>query len=256
MPESIGMLTLQQAFAHQDEVLLQGFVFLALGREVVHTANQGCIDPSVATTPIAVVAILLLVGRHIVLVAPPESFFHIEAATTEGVARPVVTLHGVVEILLIVSDGIHLYIYGHGHLDGINPCPVVDAVGTYLIVQILTGQVQRPLTRELMVFDVRLFATLVVCIRGLNTPTSHPLVMVNPALGIVEVALIWVDAIKRHQSFVIDGTRPEVALAHSFDKGGNGRVAILCHEVVVGLLGSLQDFLLGLGCRKSAAYET
>ena len=107
-----------------------------------------------------------------------------------------------------------------------------------------------------MVFDVRLFATLVVCIRGLNTPTSHPLVMVNPALGIVEVALVRVDAIKRHQSFVIDGTRPEVALAHSFDKGGNGGVAILCHEVVVGLLGSLQDFLLGLGCRKSAAYET
>ena len=142
MPESIGMLTLQQAFAHQDEVLLQGFVFLALGREVVHTANQGCIDPAVATTPIAILAIFLLIGRYIVLVAPPESFLHIEATTPEGVARPVVTLHGVVEIFLVFRDGIHLYIYGHGHLDGINPCPVVDAVGTYLIVQILTGQVQ------------------------------------------------------------------------------------------------------------------
>ena len=142
VPESIGMLALQQAFAHQDEVLLQGFVFLALGREVVHATHQGGIDPSVATTPIAVVAILLLIGRHIVLVAPPESFLHIEATTSEGVARPVVALHGIVEILLVFRDGIHLGIDRHGHLDGINPRPVVDAVGTYLIVQVLTGQVQ------------------------------------------------------------------------------------------------------------------
>ena len=202
------MLTIQQCLAHQDKVFLQLLIGLLLGRQHVHAAHQGRIDPSVATAPVAVLAVLLLVGRHIVLVAPPKSLLHIETAASTGVARPFVAAHGIVQVLLVLRKRVHLYIYRHCHLDGINPCPVVDAVGAYLIVQVLTGLFQRTLAREQMVFYVGLFAALVVGIGSLDAATSHPLVMVNPSLGIVEVALVCVDTVKRHQSLVIDRTRP------------------------------------------------
>ena len=244
VPESVLMLTFQQRLAHQDKVLLQLLVGFLLGRQYVHAAHQGGIDPPVATTPVAVLAVLLLIGRHIVLVAPPETFLHVEATASAGVACPVVATHGIVQVFLVFRDGIHLHIDRHRHLDGINPCPVVDAVGAYLIVQVLTGKLQRSITCQLVQFDIRLSATLVVSIRSLHATTGHPLVMVCPSLGIVEIAFVGVDAIESHQSFVIDGTGPQVAFTHPLDKSRNGGVTVLGHKVVVGFLCCLQHLLL------------
>ena len=124
-PESVGVLTSLQRLAHQEEVLLQFLILFALLVEHAHGTYQSCIDPAVATTPVAVLAVLLLIGRHIVLVAPPQSFLDVEATAATLVAAPAVALHGIVQIALVLGDGVHLDIDGQCHLDGVNPRPVV-----------------------------------------------------------------------------------------------------------------------------------
>ena len=84
--------------------------------------------------------------------------------------------------------------------------------------------------------DIGLLAALVVGIGIIHAATGCPLVIVCPAVGIVEVALLRVYLVERHQSFVIYGTGPKVARAYLLDIGVEGWVTVLRHEVVVGAL--------------------
>ena len=124
IPETVFLsLAVLQGFAHDQEVFLELLVILILWREEVHAAHEGGIDPAVATTPVAVLAIGGSVGGHIVLVAPPQAFFLVEESASERVTAPEVHLHGVVGIFALTRHLVGLHIDGHGHLDSVDPGP-------------------------------------------------------------------------------------------------------------------------------------
>ena len=68
--------------------------------------------------------------------------------------------------------------------------------------------------------------------------------VIRPFIGVVKIALLRVNLVERHQSLVIYGTGPEVAGADFLYECVEGRVAVLRHEVVVGAMGYLQNFIL------------
>ena len=244
MPETIFVLAVEQGLAHEQEVLAQLLILLAFGRQQTHRAYQCSIHPAIAAAPIAVLAVLFLVGCHVVGIAPPEAFLHVQTSAATLVATPAVALHGIVQIVLVVGYRVHLYKYGHGHLNGVNPGPVVGATCGHLLLQILLGGLQRTFSRQQIQLDVGLRAALVVGMRRSRAVARCPLVEVSPAQGIVDVALLRVDGVESHQSLVVDGTRPQRTGTDALHVGGNRGVTILRHEVVVGQPGRLQDVRL------------
>ena len=123
MPETIFVLTAEQALAHQQEVLLQFLIFFTLRTQLVHAAYDGGIHPTVTTAPVAVLTILFLVRWYVVGIAPPQTVFGVEQTTTTLVTSPAVHLHGVVAIFLFASNVCNLHVEWHSHLYGINPGP-------------------------------------------------------------------------------------------------------------------------------------
>ena len=135
MPETILVLTLEQGFRHQHKVFLEHFVRLVLGRQLVHGAQQGSIYPAVATTPVAVFTVLLLIRSHIVSVTPPQAFFYVEASSATLVATPKIHLQGVITVFRLTCQFVYLHVERHGHLDGINPCPpAIELAIGFLVV--------------------------------------------------------------------------------------------------------------------------
>ena len=94
---------------------------------------------------------------------------------------------------------------------------------------------------------VGLLAALVVGIGIVHAATGCPFVIIRPLVGIVEIALLRVNLVKRHQSLVIHGAGPEVAGADFLHECVESRVTVLRHEVVVGAMGYLQNFILQCG---------
>ena len=94
---------------------------------------------------------------------------------------------------------------------------------------------------------VGLLAALVVGIGIVHTSTCCPLVIICPLVCVVEIALLRVNLVKRHQSLVIYGTGPEVAGTFFLHESVDGWVSVLCHEIVVGAMGYLQNFILQCG---------
>ena len=123
MPESVGVLTREQALGHQQKVLLQLLIFLRLGRQIVHAAHESRIDPTVAAAPVAVLSVLLLVWRNVVGIAPPQTLFRVEQTAAARVTCPAIHPHGVVAILLLTRNVGHLHVERHSHLDGVYPRP-------------------------------------------------------------------------------------------------------------------------------------
>ena len=127
VPHSVLTLALQQGLAHLHEVLSEEAHVLALHClavvEALQASHQCGINPSVAATPIALLAVGLAIGRHEVLVAPPKAVFLVEKSASERVATPFIHLHGMLEVFLLAGYQRHLHIYGHCHLNGINPRP-------------------------------------------------------------------------------------------------------------------------------------
>ena len=246
VPKSVlWSLAVLQRLAHQQEILLQLLVILIFRREQVHAAHEGSIYPPVTTTPVAVLAVRSDIRSYIVLVSPPEAFLHVEESASECVAAPGVHLHRVVGIFALAGNLIDLHIEWHGHLDGIDPGPpaVERALGLrlhcvgclHLVVQVLDDLGNLLLTSALHIaVGIGLSAALVVGIIGLYAIAGSPLVETAPAICIVDVAGILVDLIECHQSLVVDGTSPERRRANPVHVGGQGRVGILRHEVVVG----------------------
>ena len=91
---------------------------------------------------------------------------------------------------------------------------------------------------------VGLLAALVVGIGIIYAATGCPLVIICPLVGIVEIALLRVNLVKRHQSPIIHGTGPKVAGADFLYESVDGWVTVLRHEVVVGAMGYFQNFIL------------
>jgi hypothetical protein len=86
------MLAFQQCLTHQKEVFLEQLVSFVFWRKQVHASKQGGIYPSVATTPIAIIAIWFLVWWHIVCITPPESIICVEATATAFIPCPQIHL--------------------------------------------------------------------------------------------------------------------------------------------------------------------
>ena len=184
---------------------------------MVHAAYEGSIDPTVASAPVAVLAVGRLIGSHVVLVAPPEPLLLVEESTGKGVTAPAVHHHRVVGIAAVACDLVDLHIERHRHLDGIDPSPPTKefAVGLrigcrHLVVQILDHLGNLLLATTLHIaLGIGLAAALVVGIVGLHTVAGCPLVKLRPAIGVVDVARIRVNLIECHQSFVVDSPRPK-----------------------------------------------
>ena len=265
VPQSVfSALTLAERLTHQQEVLLQLLIILVLWREQVHATHEGRIHPTVAATPVAVLAVGGGVGRYVVLIAPPETLLRIEETTSEGVTRPEVHLHRVVGVAAFARHLIGLHVDGHRHLDGIDPRPpaVERPLGLrlllvgrlHLVVEVLQNWLDLLVAATLHItVEVGLSAALVVGIVGLHTVAGGPLVEVAPAVGIVDVARILVDLIERHQSLVIHGTCPQRRGSHTVDVGGQCGVGILDHKVIVHLTQRLHYVAGGLALRQRAA---
>ena len=232
IPKAISTLAMQQSLGHSEEVLLQQFVFLRVLIEDIHTPQQGRVDPTVAPTPIAVVAILLAVGRHIVLVTPPQSVLFaillavgrhivlvtppqsvlfIEESASTSVAAPQIAVDGIVEIAAVAGKTVILHIHRHRHLS--------------------TGH-QR-VARHSVALKISLSTALVVGIGGRDAVAWCPVVEGSPPVGIIEIALSWVDGIECHKTFIVHGTCPQRARPHLLHKGRPRRVGIHPHEAVV-----------------------
>ena len=219
-------------------------IILVLWREQVHATHEGRIHPTVAATPVAVLAVGSGVGSHVVLIAPPESLLRVEESTSKGVTGPQVHLHCVVGVSAFARYLISLHVDGHRHLDGIDPRPpaverpfglrllIVGCL--HLVVEVLEYGLDLLLATALHItVEVSLSAALVVGIVGLHTVARGPLVEVTPAVGIVDVTCIIVDLVEGHQSFVIHGACPQRRRTYTVDVGGQCGVGILDHEVVV-----------------------
>ena len=98
--------------------------------------------------------------------------------------------------------------------------------------------------------DVGLLTALVVGIGVVRAVACRPLVVVGPAVGVVDVALLRVNFVECHQAFVVNGSCPEVARPHLVYIGVASRVVILLHEVIVGAIYHIQYFLLFRGLRR------
>ena len=81
--------------------------------------------------------------------------------------------------------------------------------------------------------DVGLGTALVVGIGGGDAIARGPFVVVGPTVGIVDVLLVGVDGIERHQALVIHATGPKAARTDAAHVGVEGGVGILGHEIVV-----------------------
>ena len=260
VPQSVLALTCQDGLAHQQEVLLQLLVVFVFLVQLVHHAHQSRIHPSVATAPVAVLSVGRLVGCHVVGVAPPQAFLHVEQAASQRVAAPQVHLHGVVDILALASHLVHLGIERHGHLNGVNPCPpAVELVvglgvgGFHLVVQVQLHHGDFLVAPRLHVaVHVSLSAALVVGVVGLHAVAWCPFVEVGPAVGIVDVARVGVYLVKGHQSLIVDGTRPQRTGSDPVHVGRYSRVAVLGHEVIVSFSQRLHHVV---GCLCHARHE-
>ena len=72
IPESVFSLAFQQCLTHAQEVGFEfSFCGVAIGQSL-HHSHECRVDPSVATAPVAVFSVFLLVRRHVVFVSPPE----------------------------------------------------------------------------------------------------------------------------------------------------------------------------------------
>ena len=258
IPKAISTLAMQQSLGHSEEVLLQQFVFFRVLIEDIHTPQQGRVDPTVAPTPIAVVAILLAVGRHIVLVTPPQSVLFIEESASTGVAAPQIAVDGIVEIAAVAGKTVILHIHRHRHLYGVYPCPVVIASGSYLVLKVsfdATGH-QR-VARHSVALKISLSTALVVGIGGRDAVAWCPVVEGSPPVGIIEIALSWVDGIECHKTFIVHGTCPQRARPHLLHKGRPRRVGIHPHEAVVDTASQGQHAVgTGLCQQRQCAQET
>ena len=243
VPEAILALTGQQGTAHRHVVGMQLGEVGVVGRQFVHHPDQCCIHPPVAAAPVAVGSVLFLVGWHEVLVSPPQAFFLIIEASAALVPAPLVGPHGIVDVASLARRPVHLCIHGHGHLYGIYPRPVVHALRLHLVVEIVPDGLQHALfVGHAIAFQVGLHATLVVGMRSAHIAARRPAMVVGPAVGIVEVCAVATDVVEGHEAFVVDAARPDVAGA-SFvvDKGFDGGVGVVLHEVCVGLACHLDD---------------
>ena len=216
IPKAILTLTVEQGAAHGQKIFFQFLIDLVFRRHLLHAAHQCGIDPSVASRPIAGFTIRLMIGRHIVGIAPPQSVFGIEESACQHVSAPTIHHHGMLLVTLIVGDGCHLEIERHGHLNSINPCPPAierivgfRIVGFHLQVEILSHLTDLLIASNLQIaHQVGLTATLVVGIARGHTIAGSPLMGRCPAVGIVGIARIGIYLVERHQSFIIYGTGP------------------------------------------------
>ena len=246
VPETVlRALAVLQGLTHQQEVLLQLLIVFVFRGEKVHAAHEGSIHPTIAATPVAVLAVGCRVGSYIVLVAPPESFLHVEESTSEGITAPGVHPHGVIGIFTVARSLVDLHIEWHCHLDSVDPGPpaVEGTLGLrllrvgslHLVVEVLDDACDLLVAATLEVtVGVGLAAALVVGIVGLHAVAWLPFMECCPTVGIVDVAVVLIDFVECHQSFVIDGSCPKRGRTDSVHVGRECRICILRHEVVVG----------------------
>ena len=117
---------------------------------------------------------------------------------------------------------------------------------------------------EFVEVDVGLRAAVVVGVACGGVVLAHaPLVEVGPLPRVVVVAVVGVDGVEGHESFVVDGAGPDVRFVDLLARvvGHDGRrVGIFAHEVAVGAHQGGEGLLaggefLGPGCRQHGREE-
>ena len=217
-------------------------------QRIVHRPHQCRIHPSVASAPVAVAAVRFAVGRHEVLVSPPESLTLVQQAAGQGVARPAVhpeALFGIARSVVVaveVADVREMSEHGQTHLYGINPGPVGGGVLRNEILHAAHRGQQHVEVEEgrhcaveavEIKFEICLTAAVVVGITGLDAVARGVAVGLCPTGDVRAVALLRVNPVQRHQTFKIDAARPQVRWPLFLDKRRSGWVGIFAREVVV-----------------------
>ena len=132
IPIAVTALQLDKGVSHKEIILQKLLIVRVVGIDSFHNPHQCGINPSVAPTPVAILTVGFLVRCFIYTVAPPQTIGNIEQSTTvTGIA---VAVHGIIEVVAVTTDFGILGIYGHCHLYGINPPPVVLSAGSHLMV--------------------------------------------------------------------------------------------------------------------------
>ena len=148
-------------------------------------------------------------------------------------------------IFAVARSLVDLHIEWHCHLDGVDPGPpaVEGTLGLrllrvgclHLVVEVLDDACDLLVAATLEVtVSVGLAAALVVGIVGLHAVAWLPFMECSPTIGIVDVAVVLIDFVECHQSFVIDGSCPKRGRTDFVHVGRECRICILRHEVVVG----------------------
>ncbi len=244
VPQAVLALARGEGLAHHDEVFFEFLVVLVFLADGLHHADQCRVHPSVAAAPVAILAVGLFVGRHVVFVAEPESVAGVEQSASAFVACPTVTLHGIVHILALAGELVHHGIERHGHLYGVYPCPVVMSSGGHLVVEVLPEVAQQLFLRLPRIgqqLDIGLPATLVVGIGGAYAVARCPLMEIGPCHGVVDISLLRVYGLQGHETLVVHGAGPQAARSLLLDEGGTCGIGILGHEVIVGFSGRGHD---------------
>ena len=141
-----------------------------------------------------------------------------------------------VNIAPLSSHPEHLAINRHGHLDGVDPCPVTDFPAVHLKFKVLLDMFDHAVVLgHHITVDVGLLAALVICVRCLDAIAGCPFVMIGPSVGIVDVLRVVIYLIESHQSLVIDSSCPEVARTDTSHIGVEGGVGMHGHEICIDL---------------------
>ena len=199
-----------------------------VGRDDVEHAGQRREHPAVAARPVAALAVRLGVGRIEVLIAPPQVIrLAVEAVAALDVLRIRVHRVRLVGVAGRRCRAAQLRVDRHRHLDCIHPGPVVHGaarddhvdVGLYVAVRIAWRV-------HVVEIDVRLARALVVRAARGGAADEAPAVARAPADRVVDVARLRIDAVERHQTFVVHRARPDVARVRGVDlRAGIGPLA-------------------------------
>ena len=204
----------------------------------VEGAHEGRYDPTIAPRPITIFAIWRFIRGHKILITPPKTVF--------GVKKPLATMFvfgEIIEVEHFLKIAIVFVLHTqtsknrHGHLEGINPPPIIFFIAVdHVIHRCFYGGNAFSFGRiHQKKVEIDLPTGLVVAVAGGCAVAQIPFVFFAPFEGIIQIFLFWINFIKSHQAFVIDGTSPNIG--RSGFVGGPNRfewVGPLFHEISIG----------------------
>jgi len=140
-----------------------------------------------------------------------------------------------VPVFCVVFEGSQTCEEGHGHLQGIDPPPVIilRAADDKVNIGFDIGNTFR-LRVDIIEFNIGLTAALIIGIAIAVTPAQAPIMEFGPRNSIIIIAFLGINTIQRQQALVIGAARPDIAGPGAIGDDLLVGVRILIHEIVIG----------------------